>query len=364
MNKIAICFTRQGETVIRKLNKESARKGIDPVKAYVLRNDDHDDMCMSDKEDGLISGKDCVDDDQCRNNTQDEKSSYDRGRFIQVDQSLGEWAKEMFTPGNVLIFVGAVGIAVRAITGLPKDKLSDCPVIVIDDNGQFVIPILSGHAGGSNKLAAIIAELLGAIPVITTSTDVNDTFSADSYAVENRLTIANREGIKKVSAKAIEGKKITLSIKNFPPKEMVDVIVADETDAEYSLLLKPKKYTVGLGMKKDKDPQEVEQFFLETLACNGIDVSDVYAICTIDIKEDEAAVRNLRDKYRIPVLAFDKDILNKVEGSFTKSEFVKGVTGVDNICERAAVAGAGFGAELAAYKLAKDGMTIAIAKKK
>ena len=281
----------------------------------------------------------------------------------RISSGLNEWTKENFVPGNALIFVGATGIAVRAIAGLPKDKLTDCPVIVIDDNGQFVIPILSGHAGGANKLAVMIAEVLGAIPVITTATDVNDAFSVDTFAAENRLSIANREGIKKVSVKALEEKKITLSIKDYPPAFKTDVIVADETDAEYTLLLKPKKYTVGLGMKKDKDPAEAEEFFLETLKSRDIDVSDIYALCTIDRKEDEAAIRNLRDKYRIPVLSFDKEILSRAQGDFEASDFVMKTVGVDNVCERAAVTGAGPGAELLLKKQAENGMTIAIAKR-
>lgn len=328
MNKIAICFSRRGEEVIKKINEESMRRGIEPAKPYVLRD-------AEDIPDG----------------------------FCRVGSSLREWTSEMFSPGNALIFVGAVGIAVRAISGLAADKLVDCPVIVIDDNAQFVIPILSGHMGGANKLAVILAELLGAVPVITTSTDVNDAFSADTFAAENRLSIVNREGIKKVSAKAIEGKKITLSIKDFPPKERVDIIVADETDAGYSLLLTPKKYTVGIGMKKNKDAAEAEGFFLKALEESGIGVDEVYAICTIDIKEDETAIRFLRDKYRIPVLAFDKELLNKVGGSFSASEFVKSVTGVDNVCERAAVLGAGAYGELVVGKKAADGMTIAVAKR-
>lgn len=328
MKKIAVCFTHNGEDIIEKLNTVLEEKGIEKVEAYISKDTEE-----------LREG------------------------FRRISVPIGEWTASVFQPGNALIFVGAVGIAVRSISGLPKDKLSDCPVIVIDDNGQFVIPILSGHAGGSNKLAAILAEVLDAIPVITTSTDVNDTFSVDTFAVENRLNVINRDGIKKVSAKAIEDKKITLSIKNFPPKEKVDVIVADETDKEYSLLLKPKKYTVGLGMKKDKDLESVEQFFLKTIKDNNIDVSDVYAICTIDLKEDEAAIKNLRDKYRLPVLSFDKEILNKAQGDFVSSVFVKNTVGVDNVCERAAVVGAGTGAELVLKKQAYDGMTIAIAKR-
>ena len=316
MKKKAVCFTDQGEQVIDRINTESIKKDIEPVEKYRLES----------------------------------------GR-------LEEWTKASFVPGNALIFAGAVGIAVRAVSFAAKDKLSDCPVVVIDDNARFVIPILSGHAGGANKLAMILADLLDAIPVITTSTDVNGAFSVDSFASEKRLNIFNREGIKKVSVKALEEKKITLSIKDFPPAQGADVIVAEETDREYSLLLTPKKYTVGLGMKKNRDKEAVEGFFTKTLRENHIDVSEVYALCTIDLKEDEEALTYLRDKYRIPVLSFDAPLLKKAEGDFSASEFVAETVGVDNVCERAAVLGAGSGSGLILKKKAEDGMTIAIAER-
>ncbi len=326
MKKLAICFTACGMDVIEKINRESKDKGIRPLEPF---------LCSD-------AGK-------------------ERDGFIKVNEPVGDWTETHFQPGNALIFVGALGIAVRSLSGLPKDKLQDCPVIVIDDNGRFVIPVLSGHAGGANKLAMTLSDLLGAVPVITTSTDVNGAFSADTFAIENRLTVKNREGIKKVSVKALEEKMITLSIKDYPPKEKVDMVVADETDAEYSLLLTPKKYTVGLGMKKGKDCEAADRFFTETLKENGISSSDIYAICTIDLKEDEEAVTFLRDKYRIPVLSFDSGILNKVRGDFSASDFVRETVGVDNVCERAAIAGAGAGSRLIQKKKAFDGMTIAIA---
>ncbi len=326
MKRLAVCFSRGGAKLIQRINEACTEKSVTPLIPHALT--DSEDI---------------------------------PGDFIRPGVDVYKWTSDNFTEGNALIFIGAMGIAVRALSGLPKDKLSDCPVVVIDDAGRFVIPILSGHAGSANKLAEILADLIDAIPVITTSSDVNDSFSVDTYAVENRLTIMDKKGIKKVSTRALEGKKVTLSIKDFPPKEAVDVIVADETDAEHLLLLKPKMYTVGLGMKKDKDPAEVEEFFLDTLRENNLDVSDVYALCTIDIKEDEAAIINLRDKYRIPVLSFDSELLNKAPGEYSASEFVRETTGVDNVCERSAVLGSGCG-KLILKKTAKNGMTIAIAK--
>ncbi len=329
MEKAAICFTAYGKAVIEKLNKAAAEKGIEPVTAYIS-------MHNAPEDDG----------------------------FIKVKESVEKWAAERSADSEAIIFVGAVGIAVRAITPLVKDKLSDSPVIVIDDTGRFVIPILSGHVGGADKIAVVLAELIGAEPVITTSTDLHEAFSTDVFARENGLKIRNKDGIKKVSAKAIEGKKVTISVKDYPPTEPVDIIVADDTDREYDLLLSPKKYTVGIGMKKDTDRTKAEEYVLKVLMDNDIAIDDIYAFATIDIKEDEPAIRYICDKYRLPLITFDADILNKVKGDFSSSDFVKNTVGVDNVCERSAVLAAGPGAKLIIKKQAENGITLAVARRR
>ncbi len=279
---------------------------------------------------------------------------------------LFEWTKERFEKRKGIIFVGACGIAVRAIAPFVKDKLSDPPVLVTDDNATYVIPILSGHVGNANKDAVRLSELIGAVPVLTTSTDVNEAFSADLFAVENNLKIVNRDGIKKVSAKAIEGKSITISVKDYPPEEDVDILVSDEKESEsatgFSLLLSPKKYVVGVGMKKDTPFDAFEGFILKVLSDNNIDISDVAALCTIDIKEKEPALKAFSLKYRIPVLSFTSGMLNKAKGDFSHSDFVEKTVGTDNVCERAAVAGSGYKGRIVVKKTAGGGITAAIAK--
>ncbi len=326
MKKAAICFTVYGKAVIEKLNKAAAAKGIEPATAYISMRDECED-----------SG------------------------FIKVKESVEEWAAGRFADNEAIIFVGAVGIAVRAIAPSVKDKLYDSPVIVIDDTGSYVIPILSGHVGGADKIAVTTAELIGADPVITTSTDLHEAFSADVFARENGLKIRNRDGIRKVSAKAIEGKRVTISVKDYPPEKPVNIIIADDTDREYDLLLSPKKFIVGIGMKKDTDRVRAEEYVLRILKDNAIEMDDVYAVSTIDIKEDEPAIRHICDKYRLPLITFDADLLGKAVGDFSASEFVKNTVGVDNVCERSAVLAAGPGAELIVRKQAENGITLAVA---
>ena len=325
MDKTIICFTENGKKVTEKLIGELRAHNIDNVKGCVF---------------GDTGGSEVM-----------EKPDVPPAVFV----------KNEFDKGHALIFIGAVGIAVRMISGCVNDKLKDSPVIVIDDNGTFVIPILSGHAGGANKLAVMLAKLLDAIPVLTTSTDVNSAFSADVFAAENRLAIKNRDGIKRVSAKAIEGKPVTVSIKDYPPKDAVDIIIADETDREYSLLLSPQKHVIGIGMKKDKGEGYVEKFILSVLKDNNIDICDVYALATIDLKENEPSLRSFSQKYRIPVITFEASVLERAEGDFASSSFVRETVGVDNVCERAAVLAAGPGSELSVHKTVGEGITLAIA---
>ena len=177
-------------------------------------------------------------------------------------ENLNAWTKEQFSLRNAIIFIGACGIVVRTIAPFLKDKLTDSPVLVLDEAGNYVIPLLSGHVGGANEIALLLAELLGAVPVITTATDINNAFAIDVFAKKHDLSIDKKEGIKKVSAKVLEKKKLSMTIApEYAAK--VDVAIGTPEDGqkpEPILTLIPKEYILGIGSRRNKEEQELKAF--------------------------------------------------------------------------------------------------------
>lgn len=308
------------------------------------------------------------------------KASYQEEQTVRfVTQSIGEWAKEQFEERNALLFIGACGIAVRAIAPHITDKLHDSPVLVMDEKGEYVISILSGHVGGANELAISLAEKTGAKPVITTATDVHNQFAIDLFAKKNGLTIVNKDGIAKVSSKVLSGKRITMAIEHghlgkigklpgkielveYPPLQKVDVVISSENREFYTmLLLVPKEYAVGIGCKKGKEIEKIEDFILRHLQRVGIIPIQVFGMASIDVKRDEPGLLAWSRKEKIPFITYTAEELKSVKGDFHRSEFVKEQVGVDNVCERAAMKMCEPGGKLIYEKHAEDGMTIAIA---
>ena len=297
-------------------------------------------------------------------------------------QSVKEWAQEEMKKGNALLFIGACGIAVRAIAPYVSDKLYDSPVIVADETGKYVIPILSGHIGGANRIAVELADVLGAQPVITTATDINHKFAVDLFAKKNNFMISNKDGIAKVSAKALTGQDITISVETghidencrrhagvniipYPPDRYVDVIVTGEdTKSDAALLLRPKEYAVGIGCKKGKETEKIEEFIKRCEDEAGILEEQLFALASVDLKKDEQGLLTWSRKHHIPFLTYTAQQLRSVEGEFEPSPFVLEKTGVDNVCERAAMKACEPFGRLIYGKHAQDGMTIAIAKRK
>ncbi len=302
-------------------------------------------------------------------------------RLRYVYSNTDEWAKVQMSAKNGLLFIGACGIAVRAIAPWVVNKLYDSPVLVMDELGTYVIPILSGHVGGANEIAVKIAEMTGSIPIITTATDLNKSFAVDIFAKKNYLYIENKNGIAKVSSKVLRGEKINIAIEShgyghdsrfanqikivdFPPKQPVDVIITTgNCGYNADLVLRPREYVLGMGCKRDKEPEKIAGYIDQTLTALGISKNQVYAICSIDKKRDEAGFLQWSSLERIPFITYSAEELEDVEGDFEVSQFVKSQVGVDNVCERAALKGCGEGGELVYRKHASDGMTIAVAKR-
>ena len=129
--------------------------------------------------------------------------------------TLYEWTAESFPMADALIYVGACGIAVRAISPYVESKVSDPAVVVVDEIGRYAIPILSGHLGGANELSRRMARVLSAEAVITTATDINGVFAIDEWTGYQDCAVENPEEIKGISSRLLEGGSITIR-SNFP----------------------------------------------------------------------------------------------------------------------------------------------------
>lgn len=306
----------------------------------------------------------------------------ERKQISALEGSLSDWTKSRFLHKEAVIFIGACGIAVRTIAPFIKDKLQDIPVLVVDEAGSFVIPVLSGHFGGANELAEIIAERMEMTAVITTATDVNGVFAADVFARKNRLAICNREGIKEISAAVLGGEKTGIAIdgeyEGDIPEELV-FISPEETSFHGSsilispykrkgvradLYLAPKAFFLGIGCRKGKSAEEIEAAVRRRLEQAEIRMEAVAGLATIDIKKEEEGLILLSQKYGWELRIFSKEELERVPGNYNASPFVKSQVGVDNVCERAAAAACGGYGTLICGKQAGNGITVAIAMKK
>lgn len=282
-----------------------------------------------------------------------------RGENISIKRSVrcSNEVKDAFSDSQCIIFVGAAGIAVRLSAPYLKDKLTDPAIIVVDEGMNFVIPLASGHVGGANSLSKLIADKLNATPVITTATDVEGVFSIDEFAAANGLFINKRDGIKKVAKKLLNGEAVSIA---FSDDVIVSTVAENSDENLLSLLMRP--YVVGMGCKRGKAKEEVEQYFLDTIKHLNIDIKNIIAIASIDIKKDEEAFIYLSEKYKIPFVTYTADELNNVEGEFESSEFVAKTVGVSDVSQRAAKKCGGAGT----FVLKKDkrnGMTISVFEK-
>lgn len=280
---------------------------------------------------------------------------------------------EMFAWADGMVFVGSCGIAVRQIAPHVHDKQTDPAVMVIDELGHFVIPLLSGHIGGANAMAKELAAALTATPVITTATDINHKFSVDAWAVQNGCVISDIRRAKAVSARILEQNVPLCS--DFPivtpcPSGVVSgisgevgITISCKTDEPFAQTLRliPKVLHLGIGCRKGTPVESIREAVDTVFAEHHIDKRAINCVASIDLKAEEAGLLAYCAESNLPVRFYSARDLQAVEGDFTPSAFVQSITGVDNVCERAALLGA---EHLMINKTARNGVTVAAAAEK
>lgn len=302
---------------------------------------------------------------------------------LALDGSPVKAIAQLFTQVEVLICIMATGIVVRSIAPVVMDKAADPAVIVMDEKATNVISLLSGHLGGANELTLHIAELLGAHPVITTATDVQNVAALDTLAKSvNGWHQELRPLIKPFNSFLGRKERVYFYQEKDWVTDVRGLTVIDKKDVEMVLksddpfiflttqpqrierenlaVIYPKPYILGVGARKNVDPQVFREGFELFCQQEQIDPSEIAKIVSIDVKKEEEAILALAKALDCPFETYTKEELAVVSDKYPQSAFVKQTVGVGSVALASAdVASNG---QVLTERFATDGCTYALAK--
>ncbi|MGD8649711.1 MAG: cobalamin biosynthesis protein [Desulfobacterales bacterium] len=306
-------------------------------------------------------------------------------------QSLSETLNHQFDQYDGHIFIMSTGIVVRVIAPHIKNKVVDPAVVVVDDQANYAISLLSGHLGGANALTLKIADIIGADPVITTATDVNRVPAIDVLAKEKNLLIENPQAIKTVNMALLQRKQIfahdpfgflgtSLPLiepctygatskhlkKNAREKEfdngpgiyVDDVIVGLPPEV---LVLRPASLVAGIGCNRNTPMEEIKELLEEVMEAHHLASSSLTSLASIDVKSDETGMLNLSENLNLPLVFHNRQELNQVKEIQNPSIVVEKHVGVKSVCEASAILTAR-GGTLIVPKQSTKNVTVAIAR--
>lgn len=300
------------------------------------------------------------------------------------------WRKivgELFHECSYLIFITAVGIAVRSISPHLQNKYKDPGVIVIDEQGKYCISLISGHLGGANKLAENAAGIIGGSAVITTATDnCGKKFTPDILASYMDGFCEPLELVKKFNRLAVE-KEIIYIYSPYPLAEMVKneyrwqewpqnlkssnflkpaIAIAPyrfNFRGEKLLFIKPRCLIVGIGCRRGVSLEAVKKAVEETFMLYGLDKSCIKALATINFKTEEPSLKAYSAKLGVSLVGCTKEEIAALSGTYSSSYRVRKELGVDGICEPTAVIAAKKGITLVP-KIKYGQVTVSVALEK
>ena len=309
-------------------------------------------------------------------------------------EKLRSLLAELWKTYDQMILFFALGAAIRLLAPLLHDKHVDPGVVVIDDAGKFVISAVSGHPGGANSLAQQCAGLLGAIPVITTASDVQHTFALDMLAQQHGWQIEDRSALTAVTAALVNREPVALLqdagelhwwnedeyvwpdnlLRVKSPQEVTAgrfsalIVLADRLLPALpitlpTLVYRPPTLVLGIGCQRGISFDDLHSFVRETLVAHRIAWQSIVILTTADIKADEKALQELACRYHWCLETHTVDALGTVPHLPHPSERVRQLIGIPGVCEAAALLSSQ-GGELLVEKQRGKGMTLAVARRR
>lgn len=300
--------------------------------------------------------------------------------FLPIEGGLRAFNERLFADYKAIIYVMAMGIIVRDIAPWLRHKSVDPAVLCYSVDGHYIIPVVSGHLGGANDLALTIADATGAVPVITTASDLLGKSAVDMMAKGHNLAITSYKGAKNLTAMLINGERVcvysdgamTGTIEGMAIEQTMDegadglIYIGYKKRLDFqkpSVRLVPRKLVLGMGCRKGVAYEGLWAFLNRVLEEQNIDSQGIVKLASIDLKAEEAGLMALAKKLKVPFITYSSGALAEVAEAFDTSAFVKKITGVGAVAMPSGYLASGKGRCLI-EKVAEAGMTLCLWEEK
>lgn len=312
------------------------------------------------------------------------------GKGAQPFDDLRERIETLWQLGRDLVCIMATGIVVRMVAPLLDAKDRDPAVVVMDEGAKFAISLLSGHLGGANQLAERCAWLVGARPVITTATDVNNLPSFDMLAKEHGWVIEELGAVKLLNSLLLDGQPIAVvdstdrvrawfhgsgklsfygtiasALKSsaqgflFVTNRQLPRQVAPAN----LLVLRPQNLVLGIGCNSGTSADEIEAFVLQHLKRLLLSTRSICCIATAEAKRNEPGLVACAERLGVVLTCFSSEELNRVVMPSPPSEHALAAIGAQGVAEPAALLASG-NDRLLLKKVKSENVTLAVAERK
>jgi cobalt-precorrin 5A hydrolase/precorrin-3B C17-methyltransferase len=290
--------------------------------------------------------------------------------------SVGDHVRGLYRGGHPVIGIFSTGIMIRILADCLTDKHDGPPVLCIAEDGSAVVPLLGGHHG-ANALARDLAQYLDAKPAITTAGETSFGLALDDPPSGWRAG----KGAKDIMAALLAGKPVRL-VNDLGPAIDTAWLTAsgaafteDDTPctlrltdrevpaAEAEFCLYPQTLTLGIGCERGASFDEISQLVTAALKEAALAPQSIACIATLDLKEDEAAIRAVAKSLDVPLRLFTAARLEAETPRLANpSETVFNAVGCHGVAEAAALAAGGTAARLIVPKQKSARATCAIAR--
>lgn len=293
---------------------------------------------------------------------------------------------------DALVAIMALGIVVRLVGPLARDKRSDPAVVVVDDAGQFAISVLGGHAARANELARAVAGRLGSQPVITTCTDVRGLPAPEQIAQRLNAAIERSENLTQVAASIARRERVAYwqdagqpdwwSALGPWPETFIrlddcrdwrasgatallvvsDRTLADDLSPERVLVYRPQTLVAGVGCRRGATCATIAAWVEQVFALAGLALSCLACVATVTLKAREPGLLEFAATRQVPLIAFPPGELAELPGIERSSARVRSLIGIAAVSEPSALRAAG-AERLLVAKQVGPGVTVAVARR-